>query len=214
MTFYKKHSLLFQPDHQWEIDEFGCENFSKGDCISNSMKAVKLGKYVNLDENMVDISTAEALQMIWTATELIRQGKRWPDALNHPRDSKNWLQYQWSKMLFKAGITKHRRSRSQGSMTKDPIIYTICAARKPWSEGGCSVKHLGDILEIGFPWWTYRPAPFAWRKYMITREQKYKRRYEFWEAISLWIGMPEFALRTSRYMAEAAGSEKVLKMLK
>lgn len=214
--YIKKHGLLFQPDHQWEIDQYGIDMESKGDCISNTMMAILRGEYLGHLGFLVKINKAEATDMILSAGDLLLYGERWPDCMNTGLEANNWLQFQWSRWMFKLGVNETRLYRSQRSITKDPIIYLYCAQHKIW----------GDYypVNIRFPWWTYRPAPFAWRKYLITGEDKYKRRYEFWEAISIKIalhrengkikwGLPEFALRMSKFMGEAAGSEKILKML-
>lgn len=122
---------------------------------------------------------------------------------------------RWPNKAFELGYVTD--DRSQFSVTRDCYVYHACC-----------VKHLG----MGSLWLRlakppiriYRPSVWSWRKYLITGEAKYKRRYEFWETISIKIGvhrengkwkwgLPEFAIRMSRYMAEAANSQRITKLL-
>jgi hypothetical protein len=126
----------------------------------------------------------------------LQSGCRWPDA------------------AYALGYVTD--DRPQDSVTRDCYVYCFCAAVflycREWIE------------DIPIPLRLYRASVWSCRNYLITGEAKYKRRYEFWERISIKIalhkengkikwGLPEYAKRMSRYMSEAANSDKILKML-
>jgi len=116
---------------------------------------------------------------------------------------KRWPNYM-SPMIT---TTNH----TQKQMSRDPYIMAYCCA--VW---------LGVDVYVAIPLHLYRPSVWSWRRYLITG--KGKRMYEFWEVLSIKLsfhvrkwkfyrGMPEYARVLSRYMAEAAGSERVINLL-
>jgi hypothetical protein len=125
----------------------------------------------------------------------LQSGCRWPDA------------------AYALGYVTD--DRPQTSVTRDSYVYCFCAAvfldDRQWIE------------DIPIPFRLYRPPVWSWRNYLIKGEAKYRRRYEFWESISIRIalhkengkikwGLPEYAKRLSIYMARAANSQKILKI--
>ena len=62
------------------------------------------------------------------------------------------------------------------------------------------------------PWYIWRPHFIAWRRYLITKKKKYKRRYEFWHGISNFFSFgkkPAFAIFLNCLAAWIIDSKKV-----
>jgi hypothetical protein len=71
---------------------------------------------------------------MFALTEMV-DGNRWPDEYNYNNEhiSRNWLEFKWTSLLYKLGLRKTRKYRSQKSMTRDPWIMMYCC-----------VVHFGD----------------------------------------------------------------------
>ena len=129
-----------------------------------------------------------AYNLFWICRGLLREGKRWPDALQveipPERQCRTRLGSFYNKMKFQ--VCKHilklpdktytQKSRSWGDMTRDPYIQAFATA-----------IYLGktDIIhEISIPYYLYRPKTWTWHKYLKKPTKRNLRRYKFWKAIS------------------------------
>jgi len=97
-------------------------------------------------------------------------------------------------------------------MTRDPYIITICAAylldASYDSQPEYGIDKIKSYLKI--PWYLYRPHVWAWRKYLITGSEKWKRRYERRAILGLKISKNRmFSLCLEAWMAYVADSDKV-----
>ena len=95
-------------------------------------------------------------------------------------------------------------------MTRDPYIMTICAIAL--LTGQVTAKLVDETI---IPFFSggrmlYRPHLWAWRKYLITGEEKWKRRYERRAILGLKLSKNRmFSLCLEAWMAYAADSDKV-----
>lgn len=155
---YKKNGLYIHNAHQWQVDKYDQDVMSKGDCIYNTCRKI-------IDEQDRSEWAYNALEI---CADLLKQNKRWPDWMNHERDTKNRIEWWWSKLLWNLDLIKTQKYRPQSSLTRDPFIYfyTACVVldRKEWIE------------DVEIPWWLYRPNTWRWRKYLITGKG-YKKDY-------------------------------------
>lgn len=110
--------------------------------------------------------------VIKACIKLLNERKRWPDSMNHDTDAKNTVQYLFSKLLYKLGITNSHLYRSQKSITRDP--YTMLLIAIYWHQ-------YEMIRDLKIPWRIQTPSFYHWVKYLKTNKQRHKNRYEFWE---------------------------------
>ena len=136
-------------------------------------------------DNCLFISSIAAIcyenyDMLRAVADCLLQRRRWPVELDQPED-KNY--------------------RSVKGMTRDPYIMFYCAAHL--------LNRRQFIDAVKMPWYLYRPNVWAWRRYLITGEEKYKRKYEFWQKISLRFKHPVYALNLAAWMAYVAESNEI-----
>ena len=214
--------LLVHPAHQWQGDEFGHDVQAKGDMISNTI-------YDILERFQQGIPlTAWDYAAIQICFFLLIEGKRWPDEFNSEYDAKNWFEYQWSKFKYDRGWTKQRLYRSQRSMTRDPITYTLSA---------CKLLGLQKLVNgLTVPPHLLRPTIFFWRRYIRTDSEVLKRYwitnnrlwnwyrrenkklcawlYEKSELLQLGLPRRQYGYRLIYHRALAAGNEKIMSKVK
>lgn len=122
-------------------------------------------------------------RLLFSCYILIKQRKRWPDSL---------------------GIPIAEEHRNQNRMTRDPYWVFWAASylmNKP---------HYIEATPP--PWYIWRPHFMAWRQYLLTRDKKYKRRYEFWHRVGTFFSFgrkPAFAVFLDCLAAWVADSAKV-----
>ena len=129
-----------------------------------------------------------AINLFGICCNLLKEGKRWPDALQVeiPRDRQcktrlgsffNKYKFQVCKHVLKLkDETYTQKSRSWGDMTRDPYIQAFATA-----------IYLGDlkpIYEISIPFYLYRPKTWTWHKFLKKPTEKNLRRYNFWKKFS------------------------------
>ena len=152
------------PVREWfEDGPFWRHNDSSnaGDLIFNTMdKDIR-------DKNI----SQEAHDRLEACSLLLKDRERWPKRLDVYNTSRTWIRYKWSKLLKNGKF-----SRPRHIMTRDPYIafYANCIR----------LGRRDLIAEIKIPWYCYKPSTFVWRKYLITRDSKYLRRYRFWQRFS------------------------------
>jgi len=147
----------FKDGFFWRHPESG----NAGDLIFNTMyKIMQDGDYSDW-----------AYSALTACADLLRSGKRWPDRLTRDDTAKNWLQWKWDM------LRKNRRySRPQQVLTRDPFIAVYAAAFK---------MNRWQLIEVvTVPWYLYRPTLWNWRKYIMSGDIKYLRRYRFWSRFS------------------------------
>ena len=138
------------------------ESSNAGDLIFNTM-----------DKVIRDNDKSDwAIDALFACADLLISGLRWPDRLSRDDTAPTWIQWK----LYKWGLGKTVYSRPQQVMTKDPYIafYAACI-------------HLGfsDVIQdVAMPWNTYSPSTNVWRKYLITHNAKYLKRYRFRQRFS------------------------------
>ena len=163
MTWYTDSFFYRKDSPDWELRRYGANIASKGDLLYNTLW--KLGK----DEDTtlwaeVSINSCEYLL-------IIRQ--RWPYHMNQSCDANTRVGRWISEVLYNWQIRNTVKYRPQHDMTRDPYImyYALC-------------MHRGRPIEVKIPWYLFRPSVSAWRKYLITSDEKYLKRYRFWDQFS------------------------------
>ena len=122
-------------------------------------------------------------RLLFSCYKLTKQRKRWPDGLGFPTAEEH---------------------RNQNRMTRDPY-WVFWAA--------CFLMNKPHYIEATKPPWSiWRPHFTAYRKFCITRDEKYKRRYEFWQGVSNFLSFnkePAFSVFLDCLAAWAIDSTKV-----
>ena len=199
MTWNKDGYFWRKPGPAWEEQIYGYPINGKGDLIFNTCAKI-------IDDGDESDWAEEAM---WNCGCLLQARKRWPDRMAHYCDANNWFQWRWSQLKFKLGIKtgwwiwndelgeyelkmlKTVMYRPQDSMTRDPYIawMTLCMI-------------FGDEVDINIPWYLYRPGIWAWRRYLITGDLKYGKRYVFWDRFDRKV-TPGYVSRLDKYMTMA-----------
>lgn len=194
--WYKKHGLWFRESKFWEESKYGFAPEGLGDVIFNTCD--RLMQQI-LDESdrpwQIGALTISSLCLI--------NRLRWPEWVNRPADriAKNWWDWTWSRILYQLGINKMVKYRYQKDITRDPFIMFYC----------CSLTYnLPGHLNIRMPWYLWRPTVHNWYKYLVTKDEKYLRKYERWELLQgKLFGYKDYTYYLAINMANAAGSNKV-----
>ncbi len=161
--WYQSHGLWLRESKSWEFNEYGFRPEGIGDCIFNTCNKI-----------IEDNDTSEwAIYSIHRCGILLAQRKRWPDELHPLQAATNWFDWKFSAWMFRHGKIDQRLYRPQGNQTRDGYIayFAVCAM----------FGYTELIKDVTVPLHLYRPNLWAWRKYLITGKEKYKRRYYFWE---------------------------------
>ena len=164
--FYRDGYFLRKASPGWEIREYSEAIDSKGDLIFNTC-----------DENIKN--SAELWWMkksLYWCKKLLKCRERWVESMNQDCDAKNWFQWKISTWIFRLGLSDHRLYRPRTNMTRDGYIafFRLCY----------DMGRIDYIQDVTVPLHLYRPNLWAWRKYLITGKEKYRRRYYFWEQFS------------------------------
>lgn len=164
---------------QWSINIYGFDSLEKCDQIYITCRKI-------IDDNDKSEWAYEALEIM---ADLLRQRKRWPDALNHIHDSGNFIE---------AKLTG--RYRSQHNMTRDPYIlfYALCV----------HLDRRQFIEAVPIPWWLYSRRTWVWRKALINKE--YFQKYVRLERKAIHSHKKEYTRQLVYYRAKAAGSISVI----
>ena len=207
MTWNKDGYFWRKPGPAWEEQIYGYPINGKGDLGFNSCAE-------EIDD--FDIDDIDDTLDTWVACgKLLKERKRWPDRMAHYCDANNWFQWRWSQLKFKLGIKtgwwiwndelgeyelkmlKTVMYRPQNNITRDPHIawITLTVLLKGELAAGC-------IEDIKIPWYLYRPGIWAWRKYLITGDLKYGKRYVFWDRFDRKV-TPGYVSRLDKYMTMA-----------
>lgn len=183
-NFYQELGLYIHSTHDWQWKKFRQLTMGKGDIIYNSLRRI-----------IDDKDTSDwAFRALWICKELLLDGKRWPDWMNHERDAKNRIGWWWSRLLYNLYLINHQKYRPQTSMTRDPWCYFYTASVI------LERKRFVEIVPI--PWWLWRQPVWAWRRYLIEPTERNKRRWLFWESLN--CPKKEYAKRMVEYRAMAA----------
>lgn len=167
--FWRKHS----PD--WEMKKYGFDVNGKGDLIFNTMNKIIM------DKDRSDW----AHDAHYMCKLLLMDGKRWPGRMNHKYDAKTMREYRKSKRA-----SNHKLYRPQHNMTRDPYIA--------WMRACIDLDQRHMIEDVKIPIKLFMPNVWAWRNYLITCDEKYNRRYKFWELFS--INEPDYAQHLTELM--------------
>lgn len=161
--WYKDGFYWRKPSPDWEWEVYSAPVDSKGDLIFNTC-------YRNLTEGDTTEWADSSLQY---CEFLLLKWKRWPDRMNQPFDARTRIRSWTDKLFYKLGLIEQMKYRSQNDMTRD--LYTAFFTN-------CVILDQADRIErVRVPWYLYRPGMTAWRKFLITRNAKYERRYLFWD---------------------------------
>jgi len=179
---YKEGYFWRDKSNPWHYKGHVCYPNGKGDLISNTMRKTLFEKD----------SSDWAYGALSCCKSLLKSRKRWPDYMNQPIDCKSKIYFYVRRWFYRKGLVKERPFRPQNDMTRDPHImfFAVC----------CYLDHKEDIEDVTIPFRLFRPNVWAWRKYLITGKDKYRRRYYFWERFS--INEPDFAQRLTKVMEE------------
>lgn len=156
---------------------------------------------------IIALFTGDA-DIIKACLKLLNTRKRWPDSLSNSGDARNRIEYYFIKWMYKLGIAKKMKYRSQGSMTRDPYIMLTCAIF--WHQHEM-------IRDLKIPMYIQRPALWHWKKYLETNKQIHKEKYEKWATIDLNIAIAfkyhGFAKFLDGWMCFIARSDKMKKKM-
>ncbi len=184
------------PVNDWETELYGFEKRSGfGDLISNNTARIR----------ETSDRSPWAFECLKRCFILLGLRKRWPDWMDimipKDRQCKTRLCSVLHKLKFYIGkcicgdngCKFTVKYRSQGDMTRDPYINAIACA-----------MDMGELHLIGnasIPWYLYRPATWAWHKYLKAPTTKNYERYVKVEQRWDWFGVPEFVvgLRQKRW---------------
>ena len=108
------------------------------------------------------------------------------------------LQQTIKQLLFDRERWPKELGKPSKRMTRDPYIMFYCLE-------ALMIGHVEGRSFPSIPWYLYRPHVWAWRKYLITGEEKYKKRYEFWARLGMrLIKYPVYGLVLEAFMAYTA----------
>lgn len=138
---------------------------------------------------------------------LLNDCKRWTDSLNQSTDSRNILDYWWSRLLFKLKIGP-LKYRPQKSVTRDPYIMAYCAIY--WWQ-------YEMIQNLKVPWWIWTPSFYHWVQFLKTRKPIHKDKYELWTKLSIDVsvafGFPGYVKSLLAWRAFIVQSDEIKKYL-
>jgi len=142
------------------------------------------------------------VDVIKACIKLLNERKRWPDGLNHENDARNIIDQYWSILLHKIFKTRTVKYRPQRSITRDPYLMLSCAIF--WHQ-------YEMIRDLKIPWRIMRPDLYHWKKYLETRDNIHKLKYESWERFNIDIAFkfPGYAKSLCAWQAFIARSDKV-----
>jgi len=173
----------------WEYKKYGFSPDGLGDLI------YRMGYYA-LVTGDVDVIKA--------CIKLLNERARWPYGLHPDNSAKNRIVWWWSRLLYNLKIKDTVKYRPRKDITRDPYITVICAIF--WHQ-------YEMIRDINIPYRISRPSMRNWKKYLETRDSKYKDRYEFWAKLSIDISsafkFPAFVKSLNALMAFTAQSNEV-----
>ena len=144
----------------------------KGDLIFNtSNRIVK-----NLD------SSEWAHWSLASQRVLLSIHARWPWRMEHYLDVSTWIGRIINRVLNKI---RHWIFKLTGRYigNRRPFRYRFRMSRDPYTAFGAACVSVGrtDLLKGLRPaWYIYRPAFWAWWNFIKTGEEKYLKRYHFW----------------------------------
>ena len=152
----------------------------KGDLIFNTADEIIKKKLRGEEMDEWDRSSLSGQRM------LLSLRMRWPNYMNE--DAPEWDVDTWARRIInrsrnkirhwirkKTGITigKLLQFRFQGRMTRDP--YTAWAT-------ACILAGEEDLIDtLRLPWYIYSAAFWNWWEYIKTHDEKYLKRYRFWD---------------------------------
>ena len=198
--YFIKAGMMLARSPGWSKDIYGFDPNGIGDGNGRSSVAARIYGLPEMLQQNVD---------------LLKAGKRWPDELGtyktNPHIARNILDYEWCKLMHKLGQRDFRKYRSQGSITRDPIIGVICSLYLMKDRVYSEWKN--QIKDIKIRWWQNRPDLYHWKKYLETGKAKHKHKYEWWAKLNITWFTPVYALNHMAWMAYVAESDKVKKEL-
>ena len=162
--------MYYKDGYYWRKESpyspFGYLTHGKGDVIFNTLyKIMQDGDY-----------SQWAYYSLSECADMLMQRKRWPDRMNHPNDAKTRIGAWFSRILYEMGETISKKFRPQHILTRDPLIVLYAAAWK---------MNRWQLIEVvTVPWYLYRPTLWTWRKYIMSGDVRYLKRYRFWSRFS------------------------------
>ncbi len=185
---------LMHVSPEWEYRKYGFRPNGKSDLL--------------YFQSMYGLITGD-VKVIKACIKLVNQGYRWPSSLNAPEaDAKNRFEHILSKVKYKiySKLFPNKlmfcKYRPQKDMTRD--VLTILLVAVYW--------HQYELIrDIKIPRRLYTPSFHNWVKYLKTSEEKYKKRYEFWQTLEIRtkIKYPAYIKTLNAFRAWIARSQKV-----
>jgi len=166
-----KHAcgLYYHEPHYWQKQKYGDAAGPKWDIISITCHKI-------IDDKDTSPWAKKALIQ---CKNLLRDGYRWPEGFNHTNDSKNRIQWWWSRLLWnlsykfwdpyaneyiprKIVFTEYEKRGPRTGVTRDPYIYWVAACELT------GMEWLIDMVKV--PWWLSIHAPITkiWKRYLET----------------------------------------------
>jgi len=185
MYYYKEGGLLLAPSSAWQMDLYGYETHGKGDVLFRT----SIGAIAYHD-----------FEMLRAVYKTIKQGRRWPEWLDHVNDAQSMAEKRRADRLNRNCPEEypHTKYRYVGEMTRDPYImfWTACKLM------GWETYIEQTPLPFNIQW---RPHTEAYRKYLIREKNIHLKIYEKFQHMSLTLaemtgGLPVYALHLSAWM--------------
>ena len=168
----------------WDMRIYGGEPHGKGDLGFNTCDQIIRDKD----------RSPWAHDATFACQDLLFCGARWPRSMNQDIDAKSRLRWRWSaawkrivrdkkghlnkfgRWCEKIGLPIYVKYRFRGRLTRDPYtaFYAACL----------DLGHPELIPDTPPVWYVYNPAFWSWYRYLCTKEEKYLKRYLFWNGFS------------------------------
>lgn len=170
--WYKQYGLWFCKSKDWEFGKYWQNPEGKGDCIANTCMRI-------IEQNDRSEWAFTAMMII---SDLLLEGKRWPDEMNHDLDADNMIEH-WLSGVY----------RPQNNMTRDSYVYAMCLA--------IHLRLPQYVKATKIPLHLQRPGLISFKKVLL-RNTKWSR---FW--FKVWtfhiFSKPDYVLRMDKFMNRA-----------
>lgn len=189
--WYEDGIFIRAPSPAWVKKERGFNDDSMGDLGSEN------ARWAMIENNY---------ERLFACMDLLLKGERWPNRMNEGFEehiSKNRLDCWWAKFLhwWDPWLHPFIKYRWQNGMTRDPFknfYFAAVVMGKP--------EMIEDVPPV---WYCWRPSLHAWRMFMITKEERWKRRWERRASLSLLFRPPVYALHQTAWQAWIAKSTRI-----
>jgi len=154
-TWCKDGYFWVDPTEPWADDRYGYTTNNKWDIIHNTC-----------DRIVIERDTSEwARNSVYFCWFLLMNRRRWPNRMDHTKDSRSWLHWRGRQLLRWMYLIPHSPYGWVHKMTRDPYIaWTAAASLFPKDRW---MDHIPII-----PLTSYNPHTWQWRKRLMKDNRK------------------------------------------